>query len=107
VEALSLAERFHESYDPDRSGDIIVAFKQYATLGLPRSAGDNVAGHGSPWDYDRRVPILFWRNGIAAERRPEPIETVDIAPTLAAIVGIATPRVDGRCLAAVTVACAP
>ncbi len=107
VEALSLAERFHESYDPDRSGDIIVAFKQYATLGLPRSAGDNVAGHGSPWDYDRRVPILFWRNGIAAERRPEPIETVDIAPTLAAIVGIATPPVDGRCLAAVTVACAP
>jgi predicted AlkP superfamily pyrophosphatase or phosphodiesterase len=107
VEALSLAERFHESYDPERSGDIIVAFKQYATLGLPRSEGDNVAGHGSPWDYDRRVPILFWRTGIGPERRPEPIETVDIAPTLAAMVGVPTPQVDGHCLAAVTAACAP
>jgi predicted AlkP superfamily pyrophosphatase or phosphodiesterase len=107
VEALSLAERFHESYDPERSGDVIVAFKQYSTLGMPRSVGDNVAGHGSPWDHDRRVPILFWRSGIAAERRPEPIETVDIAPTLAAIAGVVTPRVDGRCLSAVTAACAP
>jgi predicted AlkP superfamily pyrophosphatase or phosphodiesterase len=107
VEALSLAERFHESYDPDRSGDIIVAFKQYATLGLPRSEGDNVAGHGSPWDYDRRVPILFWRTGIGPERRPEPIETVDIAPTLAAMAGVPTPQVDGHCLAVVTAACAP
>ena len=26
-----------------------------------------VATHGSPWDYDRRVPILFWRKGMAAE----------------------------------------
>ena len=24
-----------------------------------------VATHGSPWDYDRRVPILFWRPGMA------------------------------------------
>jgi len=107
VEALSLAERFHESYDAERSGDIIVAFKQYATLGVPRAEGDNVAGHGSPWDYDRRVPILFWWPGLAAQGRSEPIETVDIAPTLAALAGIPTPPVDGHCLAAVTAACAP
>ena len=107
VEALSLAERFHESYDPDRSGDIIVAFKEYSTLGLPRAVGDNVAGHGSPWDYDRRVPILFWWSGMTPLARPEPIETVDIAPTLAAITGVPTPEVDGRCLSAVTAACVP
>jgi arylsulfatase A-like enzyme len=107
VEALSLAERFHESYDSDRSGDIIVAFKQYSTLGMPRSVGDNVAGHGSPWDYDRRVPILFWWKGVAAQARPEAIETVDIAPTLAALAGVPTPQVDGRGLAAVTAACPP
>ena len=25
-----------------------------------------VATHGSAWDYDRRVPVLFWRKGMAA-----------------------------------------
>jgi predicted AlkP superfamily pyrophosphatase or phosphodiesterase len=102
---LSLPERFHESYDSERSGDIIVALSEYATVGRPRAVGDTVAGHGSPWDYDRRVPILFWWKGVAAQNHPEPIETVDIAPTLAAVAGIATPKVDGRCLAAVAGRC--
>ena len=103
--ALSLAERFHESYDAERSGDIQVAFREYATLGMPHAAGDYVAGHGSPWDHDRRVPILFWWPGVAAESRNDAIETVDIAPTLAALAGIATPPIDGRCLPQITAAC--
>ena len=98
---LSLPERFHESYYPGRSGDIIVAFAENATIGHPRVAGDVVAGHGSVWDYDRRVPILFWWPGAPAANRPEPIETVDIAPTLSAMAGVRPPKMDGRCLAAV------
>jgi len=58
-----------------------------------------VATHGSPWDYDRRVPILFWWPGVTPETRTTPIETVDIAPTLAAAAGVQTPKVDGKCLA--------
>jgi predicted AlkP superfamily pyrophosphatase or phosphodiesterase len=59
-----------------------------------------VATHGSPWDYDRRVPILFWRPGMEASGRDEPIETVDIMPTIAAMIGfpIAAGSVDGKCL---------
>ena len=98
---LTTAERFHESYDPGRSGDIIVEYARYATLGVPRGPGDYVAGHGSPWDYDRQVPILFWWPGAPTEQPTGPAETVDIAPTLAAIAGIAPPPVDGRCLPAV------
>ena len=105
VDQLSVIERFHESYDKERSGDIQVQFLQYATLGMPRGPGDTVAGHGSPWDYDRRVPILFWWPGVSADDRKEPIETVDIAPTLATIAHVPAPQVDGKCLAAVAGNC--
>jgi predicted AlkP superfamily pyrophosphatase or phosphodiesterase len=105
VDQLSVAERFHESYDPERSGDIQVQFAQYATLYMARGPGDTVAGHGSPWDYDRRVPILFWWPGVEPADRQEAVETVDIAPTLAAIAHVAAPQVDGKCLPAVAGTC--
>jgi predicted AlkP superfamily pyrophosphatase or phosphodiesterase len=59
-----------------------------------------VATHGSPWDYDRRVPILFWRRGMNGFEQPLSVETVDIMPTLAALIGLplAPGSVDGRCL---------
>mgnify|MGYP006314275569 FL=1 len=59
-----------------------------------------IATHGSAWDYDRRVPILFWRRGMPGFEQPHPIETVDIAPTLAALIGLGVPdgTFDGRCL---------
>jgi predicted AlkP superfamily pyrophosphatase or phosphodiesterase len=96
--ALSFAQRFHESYDRDRSGDIAVAYRERTSFGLPRGPGDVVAGHGSPWDHDRQVPILFWWPGVAPQTRDTPIETVDIAPTLAALAGVPTPPVDGQCV---------
>ena len=95
---LTIAQRYHESYDPTRSGDIAVAYAPRTSFGVPRGPGDVVAGHGSPWDHDRQVPILFWWNGATPATRATPIETVDIAPTLAAIVGVKTPVVDGRCI---------
>ena len=105
ADQLSVVERFHESYDKERSGDIQVELTQYASVGMPRGPGDTVAGHGSPWDYDRRVPILFWWPGVTAVDRGEPIETVDIAPTLAAIANVPTPQIDGKCLASVAGTC--
>ena len=46
------------------------------------------------------MPILFWRKGMAQDEQPFPIETVDIAPTLAAILGLTAESgaFDGRCL---------
>lgn len=98
---LTLAERMNESYDPERSPDIFVEFKKYSTLGVPLGPADYVAGHGSPWDYDRQVPILFWWPGAPSERLPAAAETVDIAPTLAAVIGVTPPPIDGHCLPAV------
>jgi arylsulfatase A-like enzyme len=44
------------------------------------------------------VPILFWWPGATAETRATPVETVDIAPTLASIAKVPTPMVDGQCV---------
>lgn len=92
------AQRFYESYDPDRSGDIMVEYRKSESFGIPRESGASVAGHGSPWDYDRQVPILFWWPGVTPRTLAVPAQTVDIAPTLAALLGISPPDVDGRCL---------
>ena len=95
---LTLAERFNLSADARRSGDIIVAYRPLTNGYQPRVFGDTVAGHGTPWNYDRRVPMLFWWPGVTGFEQPLPVETVDIAPTLAALLGVAAPKVDGRCL---------
>lgn len=95
----TMAERFASSYNPAHSGDVLVATKRAVVPGTAPVPG-YVATHGSPWDYDRRVPILFWRKDLAHEELPQPVETVDIAPTLAALVGLVEPAGtwDGRCL---------
>ena len=98
-EEWTLEERARASFHPDRSGDFIVMLKKAITPIADPSRG-YVATHGSPWDYDRRVPILFWRAGMTPFEQPVTVQTVDIAPTLAALVGlpIAAAEMDGRCL---------
>lgn len=97
-ETWSLIERVRASYHPDRSGDLFVALKPRVVPIVDPTRG-SVATHGSIWDYDRRVPILFWRKGMTGFEQPLSIETVDIAPTLAALVGVKVPvEIDGRCL---------
>jgi predicted AlkP superfamily pyrophosphatase or phosphodiesterase len=60
-----------------------------ATL-TPGSLWGNVlvASHGSPYDFDSNVPIVFYGPGIPHSRRAEFVRTVDIAPTLAQILGV-------------------
>lgn len=95
----SVLERVRASYMAGRSGDLIVVLHPQVTP-IPRPGPGYVATHGSPWDYDRRVPIAFWRRGIAQYEQTQPVGTVDIAPTLAAAIGlpIKAGEMDGRCL---------
>ena len=76
---------------------------------IPNPSGGYVATHGSPWDYDRRVPILFWRPGMRRNDRPEHVATVDIMPTLAAMLALPVDasKIDGRCLASAAVGPCP
>ena len=95
----SLIERARASFDPARSGDFLIMLKEYVSP-VARPSTGYTATHGSPWDYDRRVPILFWRKGAATVNRAEAVDTADIMPTLAAMIGltVAPDSVDGRCL---------
>ena len=96
-ENWTLIQKARASFDPARSGDLVVLLKPRITS-IPDTTHTYVATHGSPWDYDRRVPILFWRKGMAGFEHPGSVETVDIAPTLAAQIGLAIPKLDGKCL---------
>ena len=55
--------------------------------------------HGSPYEYDTHVPMIFAGPGIATEKDDSFVRTVDIAPTLAKLLGITPPAdVDGKSL---------
>jgi phosphonoacetate hydrolase len=98
-ELWSIKDRVRASFHPDRSGDLVVALKPRVTP-IPETGLGYVATHGSVWDYDRRVPMLFWRRGMAGFEQPNPVMTVDILPTLAALIGLPVDAatIDGRCL---------
>ena len=94
----TLAQRQTLSAVPGRSADILLAWKPGITPSVGRPGG-TIGGHGTPWDYDRKVPVLFWWPGSTGQERTLAIETVDIAPTLAHVIGLSPPAdLDGRCL---------
>jgi predicted AlkP superfamily pyrophosphatase or phosphodiesterase len=86
-----LARSFHR----DRSGDVLVAFKPWTIFGVPPTEWPT--GHGTPYAYDRRVPLIFWGPWKAGDR-PQPVRTVDLAPTLARELSLKPGTVDGNAL---------
>jgi predicted AlkP superfamily pyrophosphatase or phosphodiesterase len=59
-------------------------------------------GHGTPYWYDRHVPMIFMGAGITRGRDVARTGTVDFAPTLARLLGVPSPDdLDGRPLTGV------
>lgn len=82
------------SFDPERSPDLSVQLR--AGCLLPLAQGTT---HGSPHEYDRRVPLVFLGPGFEPARRAQPAATVDAAPTLLERLGLPVPAgLDGRAL---------
>jgi predicted AlkP superfamily pyrophosphatase or phosphodiesterase len=93
----SVERESEASYFPGRSGDFIVIarpYYQFATSASRRSG----TTHGSPYGYDRRVPLFLFGGGIRKAQYLAPAEPIDIAPTLAFLCGITLPAADGRIL---------
>jgi predicted AlkP superfamily pyrophosphatase or phosphodiesterase len=82
---------YRKSYFAGRSGDVAFVFER----NWVNTAGTN---HGTPYDYDQRVPVAFFGAGIAAGQHTVAASPVDIVPTLGAVTGIRMPRTDGRVL---------
>jgi len=78
------------NHSPTRSGDIYVVFEPNRFIN-DLDGTVVAAGHGSPWRYDTHVPIIFAGAEIEARRISRPVETVDIAPTLAMLLGAKPP----------------
>lgn len=78
------------STHPERSGHVYIVPKEHWLLATdPRSLA---AMHGTPWPYDGHVPLLVWGTGRPAQRVERAVDPRAIAPTLAQLLGIATPR---------------
>jgi arylsulfatase A-like enzyme len=85
------AEQFRHSLHPDRSPDVLIQYKAFHS-----DRADGGTTHGSPYDYDTHVPMLISLPGLAAGTVPERVRTVDLAPTLASLLGIPAPEgLDG------------
>lgn len=90
-----IAQRFRNNVYPGRSPSLFVQFKPYYLIHAYKTG----TGHGSVYDYDSRVPMVFMGKGILAGQDTTSCATIDFAPTIAAMMGIAIPNeVDGKAL---------
>ena len=90
VPDTALTRSILRNHHPKRSGDIYVVFEPHWFIN--DMDGLTVATtHGSPWTYDTFVPLIFAGAGVEAQRVYREVHTVDLAPTLAAFLGVKPP----------------
>ena len=83
---------FANCYYPERSPDFLIQFDEYF---MP--APTLTTTHGSVYPYDTRVPLVLTAPNIGVGSVDSRVYTVDMAPTLAALLGLPHwPEVDGR-----------
>jgi predicted AlkP superfamily pyrophosphatase or phosphodiesterase len=81
-----IARRVFHGFYPRRSGEVIVVYEPFKYLGdfIP-------ATHGSPYSYDTHVPLIIMGSGVTPGAYVQAATPADIAPTLAAILGVQPP----------------
>lgn len=88
------SRRMRNMIHPEKSPDVIAVMREFYSERFPLGAT-----HGTPYDYDTHVPILFSHVGVKNKSVKRPVATVDIAPTIARLVGVKIPNeVDGNVL---------
>lgn len=78
------------NYNAARSGNIYVVFNPGWFINNLDGLSAAVV-HGSPWRYDTYVPIFFAGNGIKPQTVSRRVHTVDVALTLATVIGTRPP----------------
>jgi hypothetical protein len=87
-----IARRWLHMIPADFPVEAVVTQRPYSIFGNYRGAA-----HGSPHDYDAHVPVIFYGPAFRAGRYDDFARTADIAPTLAAALGVSpTEPLDGR-----------
>ncbi len=73
-------------YNQKRSGDVLLVLDP-SVVYYPETGST----HGSPYTYDTHVPLIFYGKGISKGSMVGRTEIIDIAPTIASLLGIAFP----------------
>ena len=81
----SISRLVSNGYFPQRSADILVLPDPFY---LFEASGTS---HGTPFNYDTHVPIIFMGPGIKSGSYADAVAVNDIAPTLATMLGVQFP----------------
>jgi len=80
------------SYFAGRSGDLILIPKENWLL------APTATTHGTLYEYDQRVPVIFYGASINPGSREDAATPADVAVTLGSLVGVTLPSPDGHVL---------
>jgi predicted AlkP superfamily pyrophosphatase or phosphodiesterase len=78
------------NYLPQRSGDVHVVFGSQEFI-ADFDGLSIAATHGSPWHYDRHVPVVFAGSRLEPARVSRAVTPYDIAATMASVLQIEAP----------------
>ena len=82
-----LSRKAAHSFNMKRSGDVFLVFAPFA---VPSSSATGTT-HGTPWNYDAQVPLIFWGSAFKPGFYATACQPIDLAATLAARLGLTQP----------------
>ena len=82
-----IARKAANSFNSRRSGDVFLALMPYA---VPSSSATSTT-HGTPWNYDSQVPLIFWGSAFKPGFYATACQPIDLVATLAARLGLTQP----------------
>jgi arylsulfatase A-like enzyme len=80
-----IGRRVQNGFNSVRGGDLVIVLEPYWVYGAKGTT------HGTPYNYDTHVPIIFMGSGIKAGRYNTRVAPNDIAPTLATMLDVEIP----------------
>lgn len=85
VPNTAMGRKYLNSYSPEGSW-YVLGVPDFYTVG-----GANGTDHASPYNYDTHVPLAFYGLPFRAGTYRNPVEPIDLVPTLASLLGINAP----------------
>jgi predicted AlkP superfamily pyrophosphatase or phosphodiesterase len=86
------AEMMQNGYDPVRSGNVLFMLKTgYLAKMEDKESSRKGTSHGSAYNYDTHVPLLWYGKDIPKQELFERVEITDIVPTLTHILNLQKP----------------
>ena len=82
-------EMFARAYFPGRNGQLLIVPREGDVITRPDP--DVAYMHGSPWAYDASIPLMFVGPAVRTGVSSMPAVQQDVAPTLAAALGVTMP----------------